>query len=290
MKRLGLLLLSVPFVYFVYGITVGKYNYRVRRVKLDFPDLPAAFDGFRLVQISDIHSGSFDRLAGVRKGIDLVAAQRADLLVFTGDLVNGRAAEIEPYIPYFQALTAPYGKYAVTGNHDYSAGGAGRDQSAWLSNVQAVQRNYGRCGFELLNNRSVSLRKDGAEIHLVGVENWGLPPFPQYGDLDAALRGVPAAGFKILLSHDPSHWDARVLPHAKPVHLTLSGHTHGMQFGLDFAALRWSPVQLVYPRWAGLYREAERYLYVNRGFGWLAFPGRIGIYPEITVFELRRRD
>lgn len=287
-KQLGLLLTAVPFSYFMYGITKGKYNYQVERITLHFPDLPEAFDGFRLVQISDIHSGSFDRLDGVAKGTQLISEQEGDLLVFTGDLVNGSAREIEPFIPLFQALQAPYGKYAVTGNHDYSSGGAWGDRDAWRANVQAVQDNYGRCGFDLLKNRSVSITKDGQSIHLVGVENWGKPPFPQYGDLDLALRTVPTDAFKILLSHDPSHWDEKVLPHQQHIHLTLSGHTHGMQFGIDFKGIKWSPVQLVYPRWAGLYEEARQFLYVNRGFGWLAFPGRIGMYPEITVFELRR--
>lgn len=287
-KQLGLLLTSIPFSYFMYGITKGKYNYKVEPVVLNFPDLPQAFDGFRLAQISDIHSGSFDSYEGVAKGTNLITEQKADLLVFTGDLVNGSAREIEPFIPLFRELSAPYGKYAVTGNHDYSSGGAWGDREAWRANVQAVQENYGRCGFELLKNRSVVIEKDGESVHLVGVENWGKPPFPQYGDLDQALNGVPAEGFKILLSHDPSHWDEKVLPHNQHIHLTLSGHTHGMQFGIDFKGIKWSPVQLVYPRWAGLYEEAKQFLYVNRGFGWLAFPGRIGMYPEITIFELRR--
>ena len=287
-KQLGLALTAVPFSYFMYGITKGKYNYTVERVTLNSPDLPEAFDGFRLVQISDIHSGSFDSLEGVAKGTQLISDQQADLLVFTGDLVNGNAREIEPFIPLFQKLTAPYGKFAVTGNHDYSSGGAWGDQDAWRANVRAVQENYGRCGFDLLKNRSVSIEKNGQSIQLVGVENWGKPPFPQYGDLDLALNGVPSDAFKILLSHDPSHWDEKVLPHKDHIHLTLSGHTHGMQFGINFKGIKWSPVQLVYPRWAGLYEEAKQFLYVNRGFGWLAFPGRIGMYPEITVFELRR--
>jgi hypothetical protein len=287
-KQAGLALLTIPLAYFLFGITKGKYNYQVNYVPLAFPDLPEAFHGFRFVQISDIHSGSFDSMEGVQKGIDLITAQQGDLLVFTGDLVNGRASEILPYAPRFRALQAPFGKYAVTGNHDYSSGGTGGDELAWRANVQAVQDNYGKCGFELLNNRAVILRKDGAEIHLIGVENWGKPPFPQFGDLARALQQVPADAFKILLSHDPSHWDEQVLPHAKHVHLTLSGHTHGMQFGLNFKYFKWSPIQFVYPRWAGLYEEARQFLYVNRGFGWLAFPGRIGMYPEITVFQLEK--
>lgn len=287
-KQFALALTAVPFGYFIYGITKGKYQYTVERVVLKYPDLPPAFEGFRLLQISDIHSGSFDSLEGVAKGTQLIADQQADMIVFTGDLVNGRADEIEPFIPLFRKLEAPYGKYACTGNHDYSSGGAYGDRDAWRANVQAVQDNYGRCGFDLLKNRSVRIEKEGQHIHLVGVENWGKPPFPQFGDLEQALANVPANDFKILLSHDPSHWDEEVLPHPKQVHLTLSGHTHGMQFGINFKGIKWSPVQLVYPRWAGLYEETKQFLYVNRGFGWLAFPGRIGMYPEITVFELQR--
>ena len=288
-KQIGLALITVPFGYFIYGITKGKYHYQVERVRLVFPDLPPAFEGFRLLQISDIHSGSFDSMEAVERGTQIVADQEADMIVFTGDLVNGRADEIEPFIHLFRRLDAPFGKYAVTGNHDYSSGGAYGDRAAWQANVQAVQENYRRCGFDLLKNRSVSIRKNGQELYLVGVENWGKPPFPQFGDLNKALEDVPASGFKILLSHDPSHWDEEVLPHEKQVHLTLSGHTHGMQFGINFKGLKWSPIQVVYPRWAGLYEEALQFLYVNRGFGWLGFPGRIGMYPEITVFELHRK-
>ena len=287
-KQIGLALTAIPFSYFIYGITKGKYNYQVNHIPLVFPDLPEIFDGFRLLQISDIHSGSFDSMKGVKKGIRKIAEQEADLVVFTGDLVNGRADEILPFAPHFASLSAPFGKYAVTGNHDYSYGGAFGNQEAWRANVQAVQDNYGKCGFELLNNRTVALTKGGETIYLSGVENWGKPPFPQYGDLNLALRDVPDDGFKVLLSHDPSHWDEKVLPHQSKVHLTLSGHTHGMQFGLNFKYLKWSPIQFVYPRWAGLYEEARQFLYVNRGFGWLAFPGRIGMYPEISVFELRK--
>ncbi len=288
-KQIGLALTAIPFSYFIYGITKGKYNYQVNHIPLVFSDLPEIFHGFKLLQISDIHSGSFDSMKGVKKGIRKIAEQNADLVVFTGDLVNGRADEILPFAPHFAALRAPFGKYAVTGNHDYSSGGgAYGDQEAWRANVQAVQDNYGKCGFELLNNRAVALSKEGETIYLTGVENWGKPPFPQYGDLNLALRDVPADGFKVLLSHDPSHWDEKVLPHQSKVHLTLSGHTHGMQFGLNFKHFKWSPIQFVYPRWAGLYEEARQFLYVNRGFGWLAFPGRIGMYPEISVFELRR--
>lgn len=289
-KQIGLALMVLPLGYLLFGITRGKYNYQVNHIPLTFPDLPEAFDGFRMVQISDIHSGSFDSMKGVKKGIRKIAEQAGDLLVFTGDLVNGRADEILPYAPHFNDLAAPFGKYAVTGNHDYSGGGAYGDQSAWQANVRAVQENYGKCGFELLKNRTVALTKDGETIYLVGVENWGKPPFPQFGDLELALRNVPNEGFKILLSHDPSHWTEKVLPHRHKVHLTLSGHTHGMQFGLDFKGIKWSPIQFVYPHWAGLYEEARQFLYVNRGFGWLAFPGRIGLYPEISVFELRRAE
>ncbi|MCB0635230.1 MAG: metallophosphoesterase [Lewinella sp.] len=283
-RQLGLLFAAIPFGAYLHGITRGKYNFQVRKLTLTFPDLPAAFNGFRLVQISDMHSGSFDDPEKVKRGLELVQEQSADLIVFTGDLVNGHAEEVTPYADYLRnMLQAPFGKFAVMGNHDYYGP---RDAKG----DNPVKAAYGEVGFDLLNDRSVTLEKDGQHISLVGVENWGRPPFPQIGDLDRALADVDPDDFKILLSHDPTHWDEKTLPHPQKVHLTLSGHTHGMQMGVNLPGLKWSPARFVYPRWLGLYEEAGQYLYVNRGFGWLGFPGRVGMYPEITVFELRREQ
>jgi predicted MPP superfamily phosphohydrolase len=283
-RQLGLLFAAIPFASYLHGITRGKYNFQVRKLTLTFPDLPEAFNGFRLVQISDMHSGSFDDAEKVKRGLELVQEQAADLIVFTGDLVNGRAEEVAPYAPFLrESLQAPFGKYAVMGNHDYY-GPQGENGE------NPVKAAYAEAGFQLLNDTSVALEKDGQRINLVGVENWGRPPFPQIGDLDRALANVPADQFKILLSHDPTHWDEKTIPHDQHVHLTLSGHTHGMQMGVNLPGLKWSPARFIYPRWHGLYEESGQYLYVNRGFGWLGFPGRIGMYPEITVIELKREQ
>ena len=288
-QQAALVVAVASFGSFLYGITRGKYHYQVHRVPLQFPDLPPAFHGFRVAQISDVHAGSFDNIAKVKEGLELVAAQHADLIVFTGDLVNGRAEEILPYTQLFHdILRAPSGQYAVMGNHDYGHTHAWPSAAVQRENTAQVKANYAACGFELLNNRSVAITKGGDSIQLVGVENWGRPPFPQYGDLNAALHDVPPEAFKILLSHDPTHWDLQVLPHAQHIHLTLAGHTHGMQMGVSMFGFQWSPIKYFYPRWSGLYEVAQQYLYVNRGFGWLGFPGRVGMFPEITVFELLR--
>ncbi|MEM7367141.1 MAG: metallophosphoesterase [Bacteroidota bacterium] len=285
-SQIGLLAAGIPFVGIAYGILKGKYDFKVHRLTLTFPDLPEAFHGFTLAQISDIHSGSFDNPEAVQRGVDLVNEQKPDLIVFTGDLVNNYASEIEPWIDTFAQLKAPYGVYSVTGNHDYGEYGAWTSHEEREQNFVQLQENHKRMGFRLLMNEHVNLDKEGEQISLLGVENWGLPPFPQKGDLNRALRD--STDFKILLSHDPSHWDAQILPHASHIHLTLSGHTHGMQFGIEIPGIKWSPVKYRYPRWAGLYEKAQQYLYVNRGFGFIGFSGRVGIWPEITLITLEK--
>ncbi|UTW61626.1 metallophosphoesterase [bacterium SCSIO 12741] len=284
----GLLLTSLPLLYLGFGIFKGKYRYRVHRVTLTFDHLPDAFDGFTLAQISDVHSGSFDSRKGVQKGLDLLQEQNPDLILFTGDLVNNLADEVKPYIDLFAKLKAPFGKFSVLGNHDYGEYVSWPSKEDWLNNMDRLARYEKEMGFDLLNNRHVRLEKDGESIVLAGVENWGKPPFPQRGDLQEALRGSKSDDFSILLSHDPSHWDLQVLDFPKKVDLTLSGHTHGMQFGIEIPGFKWSPVKYKYPRWAGLYEEKDRYLYVNRGFGFLGFPGRSGIWPEITLITLKK--
>ncbi|RMG66583.1 MAG: metallophosphoesterase [Bacteroidetes bacterium] len=284
----GVLVGGSPFLSILYGITRGKYDFRVRKLTLDLPNLPEAFDGFRLLQLSDIHSGSFDDAEAVARGVALAQAQGADLIVFTGDLVNNIADEIEPWVETFAQLSAPFGVYSTTGNHDYGEYSSWPSEEAKKANFQRLLAAHGRMGWRLLMNEHVKLEKDGQSIDLAGVENWGLPPFPQAGDLNRALDGAESP-FRILLSHDPSHWDEQVRQHPAGVDLTLSGHTHGMQFGVEIPGWKWSPVKYRYPRWAGLYEEAGRYLYVNRGFGFIGFPGRVGIWPEITVLTLRRK-
>lgn len=287
-SQVGLLLASVPFAAILYGVTKGKYDYRVHRHTLFFDDLPENFDGFTIVQLSDIHSGSFDDAGAVQKGIDLVKAQHADLFVFTGDLVNHKADEIEPWLHGFSQVKAPYGQFSILGNHDYG------DYTSWNSaqekfaNFETLKRHHATLGYRLLLDEHVTIQKDGQKISLLGVENWGVG-FGKRGNLSKALTGVEDKAFKILLSHDPSHWDAEVKQHPAKMHLTLSGHTHGMQFGVELPGIKWSPVKYRYPNWAGLAQENDRYLYVNRGFGFHGFSGRVGIWPEITVMTLKRR-
>jgi predicted MPP superfamily phosphohydrolase len=286
LSRMGLMLAAIPFVSILYGILYGRFNFKVITQKLTFPALPKEFDGFKIVQISDVHIGSFfDRFEDVDKGIEMVNALKPDLILFTGDLVNNYASETEGWHKVFNQLRAPYGKLAVLGNHDYCEYGVYENAEERLRNFEGVVAAFENLGFELLRNQNREIRKGDAQIDILGVENWGLPPFPQYGDLPKTLAQSKAE-FKILMSHDPSHWDAEVLPHTD-IPLTLSGHTHGMQFGVEIGNWKWSPVKYRYPRWAGLYSQGQQLLYVNRGFGYIGFPGRVGIMPEITLFELR---
>lgn len=287
-SELAIVLAVVLFIAILYGMVRGKYAYRVHRLQLWFKDLPEAFNGFTITQLSDIHSGSFDNAKSVARGIEIVNEQKSDLLLFTGDLVNNKASEMERWIPVFTKLEASYGKFSILGNHDYGDYAPWPSHEAKTSNLERLKEIHGEIGFRLLLNENVEIEKEGQRIALVGVENWGLRGFHQYGDLESALKGVHADAFKILMSHDPSHWEAQVIQHEKTIHLTLSGHTHGMQFGLELPGFRWSPIQYIYKQWAGKYERNGRKLYVNRGFGFLAFPGRVGIHPEITVIELRK--
>lgn len=272
---------------FIDGIFRGKYAYRVIEQTLYFDDLPKNFDGFKIAQISDIHSGSFNNTKAVQKGIDLVIKQKADLFVFTGDLVNNKAEEIKPWIPFFTKIKAPYGQFSILGNHDYG------DYMAWKSpqekqqNLENLKKYHQEIGFKLLLDEHVYLEKGNDKIVLAGVENWGIG-FGERGDLNAALKGTSTQEFKVLLSHDPSHFDAQVKNYPSKINLTLSGHTHGMQFGIEMFGIKWSPVKLRYKHWAGLKEENNRYLYINRGFGFIGFSGRVGIWPEVTLITLRR--
>lgn len=278
---------ALPLFSFVYGIQYGKYNFQVHREVLYFEELPDAFEGFTITQISDIHSGSLKDRQAVAKGVEKVLEQQSDLFVFTGDLVNHRAEEIDPLKPIFSQIKAPYGQFSILGNHDYGDYVSWPSKEAKAENFQKLKEKHAELGFRLLLDENVTIEKDGQKLVLAGVENWGVG-FKEKGDLHRALSGTDTNDFKILLSHDPSHWDAQVKNNPNPIHLTLSGHTHGMQFGIETSLVRWSPVQYRYPNWAGLAEEAGKYLYVNRGFGFHAFAGRVGIWPEITVIELRK--
>ena len=270
-----------------YGMR-NRYRYKLDHIKLSLKDLPDEFKGLRIIQISDIHSGSFDDPAAVTEGVEAIMNEKPDLILFTGDLVNDRAGEIVPYKEVFNKLNAPLGVYSVLGNHDYG------DYVRWQSdeekkeNLEQLKQHHADMGWRLLVNEHVLLEKGNQQIALIGIENWGARGFTKYGDMKKAVAGLENAEVpvKILLSHDPSHWEAEVRKDYQDISLTLSGHTHGMQFGIDIPGFKWSPVQYVYKQWAGLYQKENQYLYVNRGFGFIGYQGRLGILPEITMIEL----
>ena len=288
-SQIALGLAAIPFASVLYGMYKGKYNFKVLKYTLNFEDLPDAFDGFRLTQISDVHSGSFDNIEKVSYAIDLINEQKSDVILFTGDMVNNKAEEMLPYVDIFKKLNAKHGMYSVLGNHDYGdyvRWNSEADKVQNLEDLKALQRNI---GFDLLLNENRFIEKDGERIAIIGVENWGKGGFKKAGDLKKAASQVDKDDFKILMSHDPSHWDAEVVKDDYHYHLTLSGHTHGLQMGIEIPGwIKWSPSKYVYKQWAGLYEEFGRYINVNRGFGYHAFPGRVGIWPEITVIELKK--
>lgn len=288
-SQIGLGLAAVPFLSLIYGVTKGKYNYKVIKQRIFFPDLPDAFDGFTITQISDVHSGSFDNPEKINYAIDLVNEQNSDMILFTGDIVNTDAKEMHPWIDTFNRIKKhEYGKYSVLGNHDYGEYVTWPTEAAKEDNFQAIKDLYGQIGFELLLNEHIFIEKGDDKIALVGVENWG-NNFKKAGDINLASANLTKEDFKILMSHDPSHWDQVIQHHEKHFHLTLSGHTHGFQFGIEIpGVIKWSPVQYVYKQWAGLYENLGRFVYVNRGFGFHAYSGRVGIMPEITVIELKK--
>lgn len=270
----------------LYGFS-NKYNYHVKKIKLQYPNLPPAFKGLKVVQLSDIHSGSFTNKEAVMKGVEKVMSLQPDLILFTGDLVNNEAKEMADYMDVFNKLNAPMGVYSVLGNHDYGDYVQWENKEAKKANLESLKKLQGELGWKLLMNEHVVLDRNGEKIALIGIENWSNKArFPKYGDLKKAYAGTEDISFKILMSHDPSHWDAEVRPHYNDIDLMLSGHTHGMQFGVEIPWLKWSPVQYVYRQWAGLYENEKQKLYVNRGFGFIGYPGRVGILPEITVFHL----
>jgi predicted MPP superfamily phosphohydrolase len=288
-SQVALGIAAVPFLSMIYGMTVGKYNYKVLRQTLFFPDLPDAFDGFKITQISDIHSGSFDNPEKISYAVDLINEQESDLLLFTGDIVNTHATEMHPWIDTFKNIkNHEFGKFSVLGNHDYGEYVDWKSEIAKNKNFEDIKDLHRQIDFKLMLNENTKIKKGNDEIAIVGVENWGVK-FKKVGDLNKAAANLNKEDFKILMSHDPSHWDAEVKDHPKNFHLTLSGHTHGFQFGIEIPGIiKWSPVEYVYKQWAGLYESVGKYIYVNRGFGFHAFPGRVGIMPEITVIELKK--
>lgn len=270
----------------IYGFG-NKYKYQLKKARLSFSNLPASFKGLKIVQISDIHSGSFANKEAVKKGVAKIMQQKPDLILFTGDLINDRSSEMNNYIEVFNVLKAPLGVYAVLGNHDYGDYVQWDSEEAKKRNLQDLEDIIKQMGWKLLMNEHVALERGGDRIALLGVENWSAKGrFPKYGKMSEAYPGAEKYPFKILLSHDPSHWDAEVRPLYPDIDLMLSGHTHGMQFGLEVPGFKWSPVQYMYKQWAGLYEEGKQKLYVNRGYGFIGYPGRVGILPEITVIEL----
>ncbi len=287
----SLILAAFLTITIVYGVVVGKYNYKIKEETVLFQDLPTGFDGLRVLQISDLHVGSWDNKEAVQKGIDLINRQDYDLLLFTGDFVNTLATEADPWIPMLQQIKTPkYGKYAVLGNHDYGEYIHWDTEAAKQANFSAIKDNIQKSGFTLLTNQNVPLVSKTDTLYLLGVENWGTN-FKKAGDLAKTTEGVPEKGFKIVMTHDPSHWDAEIVGHRQNYQLTLSGHTHGMQFGFNIPnVMEWSPAEYIYPEWGGLYQKDKQYIYVNRGFGFHAYSGRIGIWPEITLLHLKKSN
>jgi len=283
---LGLGLGGGLFGTLLYGFS-NKYKYQVKKLTLAFENLPKAFEGMKIVHISDIHSGSFQNKAAVNHGVDLILQQQPDLILFTGDLVNDRAEEMQDYIDVFNRLTTPMGVYSSLGNHDYGDYVSWPSEQAKTENLERLKQVHTQLGWRLLMNEHVLFEKGGEQIALLGIENWGAKGrFPKYGKMKEAYPGTEKIPFKMLLSHDPSHWDAEVKTQYSDINLMFSGHTHGMQFGLENPYFKWSPVQWMYKQWAGLYEEGNQKLYVNRGYGFIGYPGRVGILPEITVIEL----
>jgi len=288
----GMSVFSIGLIIIVivnFGVWIGRYNFKVHEQTIEYTNLPDSFDGFKIVQISDLHLGSFDQRKRVQKGLDKIQALKPDIILFTGDMVNNRSVEARPFVEMFSKLNAPYGKFSILGNHDYGEYIKWKSENEKEENLKQLKSIAFQMGFTGLYNTNSPIVKGNDTIYVAGVENWGVLPFPQYGNLDKALGNLTSSDFIVLLSHDPSHWREEILKLPTKVELTLSGHTHGMQFGLEIGNWRWSPVKIKYPEWADLFMENGQYLYVNRGFGSIGYPGRIGISPEITLIELKKK-
>lgn len=289
LMKAGLITGAVPLAGIGAGIFAGAYDYHVIKQNLYLPNLPKAFDGMTIGQISDIHSGSFYNKKAVLGGVEMLLGQKPDVVFFTGDLVNERTNEVYGYQDIFKKVKAPLGVFSILGNHDY-----GDYYKQWPSladkkkNLDDLIVTHKNMGWDLLLNENRRLKIGNEEIGILGCQNWGeLTRFPKYGKMEPTLKGTEELPVRLLLSHDPSHWRAQILPHYPQIDMMFSGHTHGMQFGVRAEHFQWSPVEYVYKEWAGLYREGQQQLYVNVGYGFLGFPGRVGILPEITIFTLR---
>lgn len=278
---------TVPIAVFSFGIISGAHDYRVRKRVITSPKLPKAFHGMRLAQLSDIHTGSFFNKTAVAGGVDMLRAEKPDIVFFTGDLVNNQSDEAKPYLDIFKRVTAPLGVYSTMGNHDYGDYRSWASQEAKQADIKQLHEMHRYMGWDILLNENRILTQNGEQLAILGLENWGAGRFSKYGDLAKTYAGAEEAPFKILLSHDPSHWDAQVRPEFPDINLQLAGHTHGMQFGIEIGDFRWSPSKWMYKQWADMYQAGDQYLYVNRGYGYLGYPGRVGILPEITIIELR---
>lgn len=278
---------TLPIAVFSFGIISGAHDYRVRKRVITSGSLPKAFDGLRIVQVSDIHTGSFFNKTAVAGGVDMINQEKPDIVFFTGDLVNNQSDEAKPFLDIFSKITAPLGVYSTMGNHDYG------DYRSWATpadkakDIKQLHDMHRYMGWDILLNENRIITQNGDQLGILGLENWGAGRFSKYGDLKRTYAGTEETAYKILLSHDPSHWDAQVRPEYPDIDLMLAGHTHGMQFGIEIGDFRWSPSQYIYKQWADMYQSGNQYLYVNRGFGFLGYPGRVGILPEITVLDLK---
>lgn len=285
----GLIVSGISFFWVLHGLTLNKDNFQVRTEQFASLKIPPAFEGFKIIQISDLHIGSFhNHPKSIQKLVEEINEQKPDLIVFTGDLVSNYAGEVDEFIPILSQLSAQYGKYSIMGNHDYGEYVRWKSKAEAQQNIENLKLKHAKIGFSLLDNKNANINISNASIQLIGVENWGLPPFPQYGNLKKSIEDIDQNLFTILLSHDPSHWRAEVLNYPF-IDLTLSGHTHAMQLGFELGSWQWSPVAWKYKEWGGLYKEQNQYLYVNRGTGFIGLPGRIGIRPEITSIILSQK-
>lgn len=288
LAKTGMAVATIPLVSMSYGIISGAHDYRVKRISITLPNLPKSFHGLKLAQLSDIHSGSFYNKTAVQGGIEMLLKEKPDLVFFTGDLVNNVATELNEYIDVFNKVKAPLGVFSVLGNHDYGDYVQWDSPQAKQKNLADLKHGHKVLGWDLLVNENRILEMNGDKIAIIGVENYGAKGrFPKYGKIAEAYQGTEEAAVKLLLSHDPSHWDHQINNHYKDIDVTFSGHTHGFQFGVEIGGIKWSPSKFMYEQWGGLYQKENQYLYVNRGFGFLGFPGRIGMPPEITIFEFK---
>ena len=289
LSKIALLIATIPLPFVLYGIYSGRYNYKVYKYDLSFDDLPEDFDGYQITHISDIHAGSLNDKNNVEYAVRLINEQNSNLILFTGDMINNKSNELTKWKDLLSNMKASDGKFSVLGNHDYGDYVKWNNKQEKEDNLSDLLNFQKQMGFKLLLNENFKIKKGESNISLIGVENWGKGRFKKKGDIDKACIGLNKKDFKIVLSHDPSHWDKILIDHKTHFHLTLSGHTHGMQFGIEIPGwVKWSPAKWAYRQWAGLYNEKNQFLNVNRGFGVLGFPGRVGIPPEISVITLKK--